>query len=459
MIGAFNQLNSGESRNSGYDVDFAFRRQGKPTIPQLTVEVEYSDNRNTNEMNLSGLVTQADPSTPKSIPTERDLTKGKYPYLNAKVDYSYPFSPKAKLELGGKYQDRSTVNDFTAAYQNAGTGVYEPQPVRSNSFSYREHIGGAYGLFSRSLGKFQTQAGTRVELAQTMFDLPLTSQHFDKHYASLYPSAVVTYSLTDMRTVRTSYSRRVSRPNPFQLSPIEFRQDSRNVFRGNPDLGAEYTNAFDVSFTDAHTWGSVQLNPYFRYTNSAVRNIQYIDANGISVSTFANLAHNQQVGADLNVNIRRGAFQGAVGGSASHYSSDAANLTLTQVNLSTKVLQWSTRGNGTWKFNNKWDAQAFTFYRPATKTEGGSSLASINTSAGVRYKAWGDQGNIALRVNDPFKLQKFGYRTANGSVVEYSERFFGARALFLTISRNFGQAQRLRPKSDSEGNPTGPPSP
>ena len=47
----------------------------------------------------------------------------------------------------------------------------------------------------------------------------------------------------------------------------------------------------------------------------------------------------------------------------------------------------------------------------------------------ARYKVWGEQGNISLRVSDPFKLQKFGYRTANGTVIEYSERFFGSRAV------------------------------
>ena len=82
---------------------------------------------------------------------------------------------------------------------------------------------------------------------------------------------------------------------------------------------------------------------------------------------------------------------------------------------------------------------------------------SMNLAA--RYKLWGEQGNISLRVSDPFKLQKFGYRTANGSVVEYSERFFGTRAVFLTITRNFGQALKLRARQtdpDAQAQ-TGPP--
>ena len=123
--------------------------------------------------------------------------------------------------------------------------------------------------------------GTRLEEARAHFDLPLTSQHFDKHYASVYPSGIFTYNFTQLRLARVSYSRRVSRPNPWQLSPIEFRQDSRNVFHGNPNLGAEYTDALEFSIQDAHKWGSIQLNPYARRTNNAVRNIQYIDTSGV----------------------------------------------------------------------------------------------------------------------------------------------------------------------------------
>jgi len=459
-IGAFHQLNESEQNNFYQDWDLAFRQQGKPTEAQLTVEAEYSYNWNTNDVDLSGAVTQADPGTPATIRTERDHSLGKFPYFNTKIDYSHPFNPKTKLDLGGKYQDRSTKNDFTAAYQDSTTGVFAIDPLRSTNFDYREHIGGAYGLLSRSFrGKIQTQLGARLEDARAHFDLPLTGQHFDKHYASVYPSGVFTYNFTQLRLARVSYSRRVSRPNPWQLSPIEFRQDSRNVFHGNPNLGAEYTDALEFSIQDAHKWGSIQLNPYARRTNNAVRNIQYIDTSGVSVGTFANLAHNSTVGTELNVNYRRGPFTGGGGGSVSRYSSDARNLTLTTTNLSTVAISWSARVNGTWKFSNKVDAQLFSNYRAPTKTEGGSSLAFVNTSLGGRYKVRGDQGNISVRVNDPFRMSKFGYRTANGQIVELSQRYFNARAVYVSITRNFGQALRLRPKSESEDTQTGPPPP
>jgi outer membrane receptor protein involved in Fe transport len=308
-------------------------------------------------------------------------------------------------------------------------------------------------VVSRTLGKFQTQGGLRLEDAATQLKLRTTDQNYDTRYTSVYPSAIVSYNFTEVRQAKVSFSRRVSRPNPYQLNPAESRQDTRNVFRGNPALRAEYTDAMELGLQEARSWGSVQLDPYLRHTNNAVRNIQFVDSTGVSVSTFANVASTTTVGSHLNLNYHKGPLMLGGGGSAYHYKSDASNVA---GNLSTNAFAWSLRANSTWKFSPLLDAQFFTNYRAPVKTEGGSQLASVFMQIGTRYKVWGDQGNNALRFSDPFNLSKYGYRTANGTVIEYSERYFGARAVFLAVTRNFGQALKLRPtvqEADTSGQP------
>jgi hypothetical protein len=160
------------------------------------------------------------------------------------------------------------------------------------------------------------------------------------------------------------------------------------------------------------------------------------------------------MGSDLSVNYRKGPLQIYAGGSASRFKSDASNLS---GNLSAHDIIWSARLNGTWKFSPLFDVQMSGNYRAPFRNEGGSLLASASFNASARYKLWGEKGNISLRVSDPFKMQKFGSRTANGFVLESSERYSGARAVYLSVTRNFGQALRLRPKSEPEI-PQGPPS-
>ncbi|MEO7085804.1 MAG: TonB-dependent receptor [Gemmatimonadaceae bacterium] len=455
-IGLFDQQTSQISRNLSQDYDLTFRRLTAKNQPLFSMEVEYSNNFNTQDIDLSGHVLQADASTPATIPTEHDHTVGRYPYFNWKTDYTAQFGSSTKLETGLKYIARTTTNDFDAAYLNTTGGRFEIAPARTTAFDYHEDIGAGYALLSNKAGKVQTQAGLRLEDAATYFDLTTAGLQYDRRYASAYPSAIVSYNFTDLRQAKISYSRRVSRPNPYQLSPIEYKQDTRNVFRGNPDLRAEYTDAMELGYQEAHSWGSIQLNPYLRRTAHAVRNIQFVDSTGVSVSTFDNVASSLTYGSDLNINAHHGPLQIGGGGSLYHYSSDASNLS---GNLSAHAVVWSVRANGTWKFSPRSDAQAFMFYRAPFATEGGSQLSSVSMNFAGRYKLWGDQGNISLRVSDPFKLQKFGYKTANGSVVEFSQRFFGSRAVFLTITRNFGQALKLQPKQQDPDATSGQPGP
>jgi ferric enterobactin receptor len=456
IIGLFNQATSQLSRNVSQDYDVSFRRFADKNQPLFSTEFEYSNTNSTSDIDLSGTVLRSDASTPLAIPTEHDRTIGRYPYLNWKTDYTAQFGPSAKLETGLKGTRRTTTNDFDATYLDVTTRQFVSDPRRRTAFDYHEDIGAGYALLSNKLGKVQTQEGLRLEDAATYLDLTTVDQRYDRRYASAYPSAIVSYNFTPMRSARISYSRRVSRPNPYQLSPIEYRQDTRNVFRGNPALRAEYTNAIELGFQESRSWGSVQLNPYLRSTAHAVRNIQFVDSTGVSVSTFDNVASTRSVGTDLNINARKGPLQLGGGGSVYHYSSDASNLS---GNLSAHAMVWSARTNATWKFSPKADAQLFAFYRAPYATEGGSQIASVSMNMAGRYKLWGEQGNISLRVSDPFKMQKYGYRTANGTVVEYSERFFGSRAVYLTITRNFGQAIKLQPKQqdpDAQAQ-TGPP--
>jgi hypothetical protein len=202
----------------------------------------------------------------------------------------------------------------------------------------------------------------------------------------------------------------------------------------------------------------VQLNPYVRRTANAVRYIQSVDTSGITVATFDNVARTLTAGADLNVNYHTGPVTLFGGGSAYRYTSDAANLA---GDLSTRAVVWSARLNGTWKLSTVTDLQGFVNYRAPYATEGGSQTAFVFMNLAVRRKLWGDQGSLTLRVADPFNVMSYGFRTRDARVDELTERHFGVRGLFITVSRNFGQQLKLRPRQQEPEAPTasGPPGP
>jgi len=441
-IGLFDQFRNFTSTNATQDYTLGFRRPGGPATTTFSSELRYASSRNDAQARLSGVLHQGDVTTsPEIFQPQRDFTSARSPSVTWQTDYVRPYGTTRKLELGMKEIVRHTASDFTADVLDASSQAYVAAPGRATAFDYREQIGAAYGVLSQQWGQVQAQAGLRLENAATQLDLPLASRRFDRRYGSAFPSGILSYNVTDTRQAKLSYSRRISRPSPYQLSPVEYRETPRIVFRGNPTLQAEYTDALELGLQDTRPWGALQLTPYLRHTAHAVKYIQQVDAAGVLLSTYDNVASATTVGADVNVTVRGGPLTLFGGGGAYRYTSDATNLDRA---LSTRATVWSARMNATWKLTPLVDVQAQTNYRSAYATEGGAQSAFVYMSLGVRRKLWADRGYVALRVVDPFNLMIFGSRTTNAQVIEISERRYGTRGVFLTISRSFGQQLKLR---------------
>ena len=454
-IGVFDQFNTQYWRSIFQDYSVAFRRTGDARATTYSTELRLTQGHSTSDGLLFGNVYQGDAATGAyAIPKEQDVTISGNPSWSLQSDYTHPFTATTKLEAGIKGAIRHTSSDFSAAYADSATGQFMTAADRAITFDYREQISSSYAVLSQRLGKVQAQAGLRLEQADTRLDLPTAapdSQRFDTRYASAFPSGIVSYNFSDMRSLKLSYSRRISRPNPYQLTPVAQKEDARNIFQGNPALRPEYTDALELGLQDTHGWGALQLTPYVRRTAHAVRFIQRIDTTGITTSTFDNVASVVTMGSDLNLTVRHGPLTLLTGGSLYHYSSDATNLTSSLGNLSTQAVVWSTRANATWKLSPMMDAQFFANYRAPFTTESGSQTAFVSMNLAFRRKLWNDHGSLTVRIADPFNMMSFGSRTESDRVVQLTERSFGMRGVFISFSRNFGQDLKLRPKpQDSE---------
>lgn len=463
VLGSTNQLSDQRSRSETEDITAAYRRTGGPQATTFSTELRFARNIWTSENVFSNFAAQPDGSSGALAGSpRRDQSTAVVPTWTLQSDYTHPFGSTSKLEAGLKGLSRRTTDDIRSSVLDLTTGEFVPDLTGASAFDYREQLGAAYAVFSQRVGKVQGQAGLRLEQVAARLSLPEPYPSYDKHYGSAFPSANVTYNPTDAHQVKLSYSRRISRPDPFQLSPIPWHDDARSVYRGNPEVQPEYTDAFELGLQRTATWGSLQLNPYVRKTAHAVRFIRYVDADGISVGTFDNVASTITMGTDLNATYKVGRLNVFGGGSAYRYRSDAANISgdvsPTAGDLSTRAFVWSLRANGTYKLSPQTDLQLSSNYRAPFRVEGGSLAAFAFTNVSLRYKIWGDQGGITLRVADPFNTMSFGFRTADGRVVESQSRRYGIRGVFISVNRMFGQQPKLQPRTQEQEPQAGPPS-
>src|SRR5579862_2060823 len=133
-----------------------------------------------------------------------------------------------------------------------------------------------------------------------------TLGHFSNSYPiSLFHSLFLSQKLGGKQELQLSFTRRINRPNFFQLIPFIDYSDSLNIKKGNPNLVPEFTNTVELSYMK--TWkgnNSFLGSIYYKYTTNLITS--YIDTfyNAIGgkedlLNTFVNANSSKTMGAEL----------------------------------------------------------------------------------------------------------------------------------------------------------------
>src|SRR5205085_4242694 len=83
-------------------------------------------------------------------------------------------------------------------------------------------------------------------------------------FDGLFPSLYLTRELSEGKEVQVNFSRRIRRPDFWQLNPFIDINDPLNIRQGNPQLRPEYTNSFELNYNHRYTNGNFLAVLYFR---------------------------------------------------------------------------------------------------------------------------------------------------------------------------------------------------
>jgi len=86
--------------------------------------------------------------------------------------------------------------------------------------------------------------------------------------------------------LQLNYTRRINRPNFFQLFPFTDYSDSLNITRGNPDLRPEFTNSLEVSYQKTFPKNnSLLISAYYKGTTDLITRYTATEMNPIKNDT------------------------------------------------------------------------------------------------------------------------------------------------------------------------------
>lgn len=243
---------------------------------------------------------------------------GGFEFYIGQIDYTEPVGKKGKLETGFRTQI-STFNSKNANYTfNESSQSWDSLKSLANIYSYQEQIHAGYITYTKELNKFSYELGLRAENYFYRGTLAGNPTPFTNNYPildtkngfkpwGLFPSIFLTYKIDEEQDLQMNLSRRVNRPNFFQLIPFIDFSDSLNLSKGNPGLRPEYSFQAELSYN--YAWGrkkSFMANAYVRSANNLITNLRktiYNDELGrnIVISTFDNANTALSTGLEMNL--------------------------------------------------------------------------------------------------------------------------------------------------------------
>lgn len=165
-----------------------------------------------------------------------------------RINYEHNFDTTGwKLLVGGSYSALFNGKRFDQFNNELGQWVLDEQ--FSNSYDYREDIGGLYAELSKKWNKFGFKVGMRGEYTRLDgFSNSLNQQFMDSSYIQPFPSASLLYEANEKLTVTLFYKRGIDRPQFSNYDPFVIQSDSLSIEYGNPFLRPVVEESFGFEF-------------------------------------------------------------------------------------------------------------------------------------------------------------------------------------------------------------------
>lgn len=234
------------------------------------------------------------------------IGSGRNRFLTVQTDYVKPINDKTKLETGLRAQMNRIINDNETFIQGVGGTEFVKIPSATNNYNNHDNVYAAYLSFTSAIKDFGYKVGLRAESSNYKGELTNTGETFSNKYPiSLFPSVFFSQKLKNKQELQLSYTRRVRRPNFFQLIPYVDYTDSLNIRKGNPNLQPEFTNSLEMSYSKTLKGNNnILASIYFKQTNHLITNYLDKSINPVTgkedlINTFINANSSYSYGAEL----------------------------------------------------------------------------------------------------------------------------------------------------------------
>lgn len=258
---------------------------------------------------LSSLYTtnyfQGQPGSPIATTTYQQTVGTSAPnFYTIQTDYTNPLGEKTKLEAGlrASIQHLSNYNETDTLMPD---GKFSNDSLVLSDYTSTNSVYAAYVNFTSGFGNFGYALGLRAESSRYSGELINVDQPVKNHYPlSLFPSVFLSQKFKGNQELQLSVTRKINRPNFFQLIPYTDYSDSLNITRGNPNLIPEFTYNTELSYMKTFPHNNTLLfSAYYKYTSNLITRYQDSGINpagkAVLINTYENANNAYTVGGEI----------------------------------------------------------------------------------------------------------------------------------------------------------------
>ncbi|MFD2600222.1 TonB-dependent receptor domain-containing protein [Sphingobacterium corticis] len=447
----------------GLDLQFDFRRKLRQEGEEITANLSYgySTEDGINDFNE---IFQG--SRPDILRQNQTTEMGRN--WNAQIDYVLPLGENHKFETGYRSIIRSSEDSQLSFVNRDGVNNLMPDYFLSNRFDLKNEVHALYANYQRMLtSKLGAQLGLRAEqmnLNSTYYDLDPTTPVDERatdggfDFLRLFPSAYLTYEVGNQGDkIQLSYSRRVRRPQGWQVNPFISAADEQNLRQGNPNLRPEDIHAAEMGYSKSFDKWNFVSTLFYRRTNDMINPLQ-LDPSSVdlpqefqnaSYFRWENVGQSNDLGLELiskvdvapwwDITANANLFNNRISPTIDGAGLNRVNTINWDGNLTTNV-----------KFMPTLSLQARGDYRSGRDRPQGYMNSMWGVDMAIKKDVLKNRGSVLLNVRDVFNSRFFEMESyLPDRTIEMGNRW-NRRMITLTFTYRFG-IQDLFKRDENRG--------
>ena len=294
------QVNNQKAAFKNYNAQILYKKTFPKIGKELTVDANYNYTNAKNEYLFNRTSVLNDTILlPNSYQKNAGSTIANQYIFQA--DYVNPISDTKKFEAGIKSYYKQSLSSNNTYVATGNEDSYKRDSIMSNRYIIDDMINAAYVNYSaKTFWDIGYQAGLRFEQSYYKGNITDKNQSFYYNYPSssndilksLFPALYFSKKLKKSQEVQINFSRKINRPNFFQLMPFVMFADKQNYRIGNPQLKPEFKNIAELNYNKILTKGSYLASGYFRYEEQPITDVAYPDPDPAKTNVLVNTSIN-----------------------------------------------------------------------------------------------------------------------------------------------------------------------